>query len=503
MVDRKKANRKTAVPRGIYEMAPLDLKALLEARASNTVTPGTPGLNFRFLRPLPTRPGSPLPVVDPAAPLDDPCGGLPYVSQPALAARLIAEQCPEANTLTTIQNALVSHINRFNFPNPDVRVTCENAVITIMVWPTIELDPQSCESLARGRAWLPSYLTDGGNFGIYVAKSLIERLAQDAFANFPKRIQSWGQPSPDGPIHFTSLSLDFVEPDVTKTDNASLKTNVNGFDERPWPDVNFTVYIDDTFTPGPPLDTTTQTEVRASHIDEVEAFLAGLFVAFPGSFIPPLRTALIDDIDASQNQPHLGNSGGAGAALVAAIPPAIPFPHEGGPPWVVTSTGTALARVRGVDLYPPVTKQQLVIDYRKIIVNASGVYFRGFAQVADRVPTVNIAGPSGLSMDSNANQTFSPFGILATDFYGDSLTVQWTAGPIANITNPNARSTTIIFPRGHLKPGESYNATVSVVVSDTDGSTATASLAVSISVLDPGEGVPAICKVKPWLPQCQ
>jgi hypothetical protein len=43
---------------------------------------------------------------------------------------------------------------------------------------------------------------------------------------------------------------------------------------------------------------------------------------------------------------------------------------------------------------------------------------------------------------------------------------------------------------------------VTVTVRDGEGSTATASLVVTVFAAEPGDTPPPVCKVKPWLEEC-
>jgi len=479
---------------------------LVERARLNTSATGTEGARqtgFVFMRP-PCK-GINCPEGGGDGPPQDPCRGLPFVWPPVVAVKIVAPDfmCPKQSVLDQIKQAVGNNLAPFKFANPDVRVSCGGAppYITVLIWPT-QVAPNSCDDLARRRAELPNYMNKNGAFGIYIGAGLIRNLAQAAFDAAPQRLDGGGAPNPDGPIHLTGLSVDFNEHDAQQTENNTIKTYITGYDERPWPDVGFTVTLTDVLTEVPTLHSESTSNVDTSGFDEFLAVIL-LPVAFAFAIIPPLSFLLLNDIEAYQIRPHDSNTGGVGAALLATIPDEIPLPHTGGLP---NSVMARLSRAADAGLLTATaeSRKKLVINYGRPIVNDSGLYISGGVQVPfpDRVPAVRIVGPTSLVMDHNATQTFGYFSAVATDFYV-KLSYDWTGGPIVNIPSPNAKTTAVFFHRGTAQPGDRLEFTVSVRVSDTDGSSVTASLMVSVAVSDQSDGLPPVCKIKPWLPQCQ
>jgi len=122
--------------------------------------------------------------------------------------------------------------------------------------------------------------------------------------------------------------------------------------------------------------------------------------------------------------------------------------------------------------------------------------------VADRIPAAAVIGPSSLSLDLNAPRTYGYFGAHAEDFYG-RLTFSWTAsGSNVVIASPNAQSTKITFQRANTKPGDNFERTVTVRVTDGEGSAISASRVVTVFAAEAGDSLPPVCKVKPWLDIC-
>src|SRR5204863_6126324 len=155
---------------------------------------------------------------------------------------------------------------------------------------------------------------------------------------------------------------------VDGIDNSTIKTYVTGYDERPWPDVGFTVTLTDQLLTQPLLHANSSSSVDASGFDEV---LAGIFsvLAFGLSIFPPLTFLLLNDIEAAEIQPNSTPGGGAGAGIVSLLPNAIPLPHTGG---VEVGTVGVLARESTLArVHSPfdIQRTKLVVDYDKIIAN--------------------------------------------------------------------------------------------------------------------------------------
>jgi hypothetical protein len=453
---------------------------------------GAPG--FVFLRP-PCR-GDDCPDLPPHhPPTDDPCRGQTWVWQPDLAARLIFDKdCPSQAELARLQQVIGGNLSRFQLADPDVRATCNNRVIDILIWGN-RVPADSCSELARRRARIPDDIAQGGNFGVYVSAGLVRRLAQNAFNAAPKRLYANGFAGPDGPIHLTGLSVAFQAPNV-------VKTIITGYDERPWPDVGFTTTITDTL-----IDLrgcTTHSNTEPSRFDEVLAALFAAVTVAVAIFVPVLMPlpafVLWTDLQAL-DRPDNPSDGGVGCRLLEGLPDQISLPQTGGPPTTVSS-GVMARRVDLGDVIPQPKKQKLVIPYNQPRVDDRGILASAFVSVADRMPAGAVNGPSALSLDLHAPSTYGYFGAHIEDFYGQP-TFRWTAsGSNVVIASPNARSTKITFQRGNAKPGDRFERTVTVKVTDVEGSTITASRVVTVFAAEPGDSLPPVCKVKPWLDIC-
>jgi hypothetical protein len=478
----------------------LDARKLVGADAKGADTPASRSAGFVYMRP-PCK-GVDCPDGGGDGPPQDPCRGIPFVWQPVVAIQVGSPNgsCPEQSALDQIQQAVAGSLEPFRIANPDVRVTCEGGLISIFIWPN-HVAPNSCDDLARRRAQMPGYMLKNGLFGIYIGAGLVRNLAQAAFDSMPHRLDGGGAPTPDGPIHVTSLSVDFVESDVSSTANHTVKTYITGYDERPWPDVGFTITLTDELTADPTLHAISTSNTDTNGWDEF--FAVALFIpAFVLAVFPPTAFLLLNDLDALTNQPNTSNTGGVGAGILATIPTEIALPHTGGLENPIGNAGLPRFAFRRPPGPLDEQRSKLVIEYGVPIVNASGIYVSGRPTVHDRVPSVTIVGPSTLVIGPAATQTFGQFGIAATDFYG-KLSVTWTSEGELTITSPNERGTLILFPRGTARPGDHFQRVIKVRVSDLDGTVAAASFIVTVIVLDTSDSMPPICKIKPWLPQCQ
>jgi hypothetical protein len=430
----------------------------------------------------------------------DPCRGQTWVWQPDIAVRLINpmldNQCPAASDLTRIRSALEKNLSQFRFAQPDVRVSCANGTIDILIWGN-RVQADSCSEQARRRAEIPADIATGGNFGVYVNAALIRRLAEDAFNGSPKRLSATGYPSASGPIHLTGLSVVFKSPNV-------VQTVIAGYDDRPWPDVSFTTTITDHLLDLRQCQTSSETD--ASTFDEVLAVLFAAVAVAVTVYVPVLfplpAFVLFTDLNAVINQPDNPGEGGAGCRLMQGLPDEIALPQTGGvlPPIVMHAMAAARLDLDDIAIRPK--RKKIVIPYNQPRVDARGILVAALVTLEDRMPAVAVTGPTSLLMGAPPAATFGVYAALPNDFYG-TLTFQWSGGQNAEIANPNAARTRITFRRGNEAPGTTFDRTVTVRVTDAEGSTATASLTVSIYASDSDEGLPAVCQVKPWLPVCQ
>ena len=219
-------------------------------------------------------------------------------------------------------------------------------------------------------------LRQGENYSAFINAALIRSQANDAFSKQPKRLDGDAQPDRHGPVHLTGMHVDFKEPN-------RIVTTVDGFDERPWPDVDFHLITTDTLSASAGeaqchSDHTLDTDT--SWLGALTAVMAGLTVLVSGWFALPALVFFAQGVYiAGQSAPDIGE--GAGAA-VHALPTEIMVP----------------------------AKLKLVMNYERVEVSAGGIFAGGFMALALRTPSLRINGGGMLAVPKGTptvNRTFS------------------------------------------------------------------------------------------------
>jgi len=130
-----------------------------------------------------------------------------------------------------LNDAIVSAVRQAIDPSSDVRTACINGTQRIGVWLRPFIHDQDNQARNRGLERL-NILGAGETLTFFINSALIRRQALDGWNAAPKRLNGNGAPDPHGPIHLTGFSVSFENPN-------RVVTRVDGFDERPWPDVDF------------------------------------------------------------------------------------------------------------------------------------------------------------------------------------------------------------------------------------------------------------------------
>lgn len=401
---------------------------------------------------------------------DDPCSGINFVETPDIGIQLnlgaLNKNCPSDADLRSIERALLRQISRFRLPDPEVRAKCLNRVISIGIWPT-RTGAGTCADAAREAALRNFSLLQGQVFGFFLNASLITRLAAHAFDAAPKHLSSKGFADPNGPIHLTRLLV------VFRPDN-KIDTIINGYDDRPWPDVGFSLTISDTIANDASCITTVTKD-----LSDRDLIFGGLSILFLGglSFFVPLVIpatffAIFTGLDAVLNLPDGPEEGGVGCKILQTVPQEVPLPAG----------------------------KKLVANYLRTKVTQGGLFLSGIVVEEDRQPEVQIVGPSKLVVFEDALETAAIYRVRGNDIFG-SLTAGWNSVGSA-IDNPNATVTKIHFRRGNRRAGTTFVRTINITVADEDGAQMNASRTVTITVVEPDDISP-VCRNKPWLDICQ
>jgi hypothetical protein len=209
----------------------------------------------------------------------------------------------------------------------------------------------------------------------FINSSLIYRTAFDAWNQQPRRLNGDGNPDPNGPIHLTSFSVSFESPN-------RVVTRIGGFDERPWPDVDFTVAITDTLAlsaGGVRCDSVTTLDADTSWLN----FLTGLFLIV----FPPLGAVFLVEriIVGAADAPELGAGPGCSAA----------------------------AMIFGEIMIPRGLK--VVLSYRRLNVGTGGIFAGGSFAIVPRTPEVFLNGPTQISVPEGTSSVVRTYGVRTED----------------------------------------------------------------------------------------
>jgi hypothetical protein len=359
-----------------------------------------------------------------------------------------------------VRAGVIAAIREALGPNADVRARCLNQSEHIGIWLRPVVNPNDNDARDRGLQRL-SLLQTGETLAFFVNSSLISRTALDAWNQQPKRLNGDGNPDPSGPVHLTSFSLSFESPN-------RVVTRIGGFDERPWPDVHFTLVLTDTLSlsaGGVECVSVPTLDVDTGWLN----FLTGLFLLV----LPPLGIVFLVEriIVGAADAPHLGEGPGCGAAAMIFREVLIP----GG--------------------------LKVVASYQRLNVTTGGIFAGGSFVVVPRTPEVFISGPTQLSVPEGTASVLRTFSVRTEDLR-PPLQIVW--GGDGFPLHRGAETTGIRFNLGNASAGRVLTQRVSVRVTDADQLAAEADRIVSIHVVPvDDDDFPPICKSKPWLPQCQ
>lgn len=402
----------------------------------------------------------------------------PPVSTPDLALQVSFCLPPELN------DGIVSAVRQAIDPNADVRTACINGTQRIGIWLRPFVTDQDNQARNRGLERLNIISTDE-TLAFFLNSTLIRRQALDGWNAAPKRLNGDGDPDPNGPVHLTGFSVGFESPN-------RVVTRVDGFDERPWPDVDFRLTTTDTLSlsgeevPQVLCNSQRNLDVDTSWLN----FLTGLFLIV----LPPLGVVFLVEriIIASKDAPDINAGAGCGAA--AMIPQEILIPDG----------------------------LKVVAFYSRLEVSISGIFAGGSFETISRSPEVTIFGASQISVKEGTASLTRSYSLRTEDLrppfhevFSPNLAARIT-GPVALrpriawsgegvALNPSGETTGFRFNLAGAQAGQVITRRVAVLVVDVDGLSGSAELIVRIHVTpaDADDDFPPICRVKPWLPQCQ
>lgn len=348
----------------------------------------------------------------------------------------------------------------------DVRYVCLDNSGRIGIWnrpsTSASVDPARDRGLAAVSAIDP-----GEQFAVWINADSVRNQAQSAWSAAPKRFDHEGQPADDGPIHLTSLDVAFSAPD-------NVVTTVKGYDETTWPAVDFTLTATDRIVTSAfhiQVMSESQLETDATWFNALTGIFVALgFLLSPVFFLPALGFA-IESAVVTNIHPDIHRSG-VGALVARSLPQEI--------------------MIQGGRKLEPV--------YHRVDVNSGGLIAAGQVLVLNRTPSVSIESLPRISVPAGASTVTRTFKAIAQDLRG-RLTVAWTGDGSASPAD--GKSTSVTFSTNGVTRNHPVNKHVTVHVTDRDGLTASASTSVQLFTTRDESGDPPVCRVRPWLEQCQ
>jgi hypothetical protein len=324
-------------------------------------------------------------------------------------------------------------------PDADVRPLFLGPFVLIGIWLRPFVNENDNKNRDRGMRGL-SLIQADQDFAFWISSTLIKRMAAASWDLEIKQRNSDGDPDSNGPIHLTSFSPPSFEfPD-------RVVTKIGGFDERPFPDVNFTLTITDTLVASAgevTCKTKRDLDMDTSWLD----FLTGLFLLE----LRPLGAFFLEEriMVGAADPPDTGAGPGCDAA--AMIPRKILFPG----------------------------KLKLVPFYKTVTVFANAIIAGGLSDRLPRVPQVFISGPTKLSVGEGTSSVLRTFAVKTDELLPD-LQIVW--GGDGFPLQRHAETTGIRFNLGNTSAGQVLIKRVSVRVTDADGLAAEADMVVHINI---------------------
>jgi hypothetical protein len=364
-------------------------------------------------------------------------------------------------------------------PTAEIRHACLANSSRIGIWLRPTGPGPESEARDRGVAGL-SLLQDGEFFGIFISFSAIRSGAAAAFANAPKRfvlIDHNLVVDDNGAVHLTNLDVQ-LEPPGTVT------TIISGFDEDALPDLDFQITIRDQLKAvGGGVQSKQGVQINLD-TGLFQAILSGVLGVLSGGipFLPGLvLTGLFF---------RLGAAGALGG-----------FESRLGGQRDIPGVGASIAVNLSKEIFVP-GGGKIDLFYTRATVTPIGLVFSGVPFPTERIPTVTISGPGDIGALSGG-PAMEQFDLFFEDIY--KPVIAWSAER-GIVAAPNIPSTSISFDTGDAEVGTVITRLVTADVTDLDGGRTLhappLSVRIHVTSLD-DTGLPPICRVKPWLPQCQ
>lgn len=329
----------------------------------------------------------------------------------------------------------------------DIRYDCINGTGSIGAWMLPSGNAEVSAARDRGLSRL-NLLNANETFAFFLNSAYVRRMFQNEWAARPKTLDGGGRPDTSGPIHLTGATIGFHSPD-------RIVVTVDGYDERPWPDVDFTYTATEVLS-------VSNGQLQSDIDDDLDVdttwlnVLTGIFnvVFLPLGIVFAVQSIIIGSADASD----LGDSGFEGVAGI--IPQAVMI--DGG--------------------------QKIAMDYNRVAVSSGGVFAGGTYSLVARAPRAEISGPSQVTMAIAGGMVRRTYRIMTEDLR-PPLQISWSSERDVSFSNRHSASPRVTFTAVG-QPGQVLTRRLSVSVHDADGLHADGELTVRISVQPQGGEIP-------------
>lgn len=335
------------------------------------------------------------------------------------------------------------------FPSAEVLSSCDgDGTLRIGLWIDVAANDEERQIKSDSLGSL-NLFEDSETIGLFLKNSFVRRFAQAEFNLMPKRIDEYGRLNhTSGPVHLESLSVRTVLPN-------QIITEIRGYDDRPWPDIDFKVTITDTLEVSEPgsvrcgtntsqirtIACSSSSKVHVSEFDKVVAVILGL-LTLPAA---PIAAYLFSQL-AEAASGNVDIDGGLGCALANFANRPIPLP--------------ALATDN--------QRSQIVTSFTRREITNVGVFAHGTWQLCQRFPRLIISGPRSVEAYVDDATVTLRYSVTTQETYGE-VSPAWSAGN-AHVHTPNGLTTLITFPLfSEPSKGSAFERTVSVSGTDGDG----------------------------------
>lgn len=339
----------------------------------------------------------------------------------------------------------------------DIRTTCSGGTHRVGVWFALTSGADDGNARQRGLVAL-SLLLGSETFSGYVNSRYINKTVNTAWNATPKVVNPDGTPSSGGPIHLTSLQVNYLAPN-------QIASVIRGYDERPWPDVAFTLTTTDTLS-------TVEGRIQCDSVPNLNADVSwrNYLTTALGIVIPPLGLYLVLDGAFPSSSDTTTSAGSVACPAVKVFPAEIMLPL-------------------GV---------KVVVSYGRAQASTAGIVVGGTYEVVRRTPSATIVGSRALRAEPLEPTSYGAYAARTRDMRAP-LVYRWSS--TGTVANPTVSGTGITFSLAHHNQlGNVKTDRVSVQVTDADGLSASVSTTVLTTIRS---AVTPVCENKPYLPQCQ